>query len=218
MLVQFSALAVCRLKLSAGLLVGLHLLRDIATIHLLLHISLDLLDFLVHRFHIVLVLLLFDLVVVNAGLNLSADFVVVLGVLHPFLLPPIQLGGKICHPLVELLGHFLPRYILIIEHDFVLEVQVSHLRHEAFAQLLVELLSLDEACNLLLLFLNCVQLLSIGPPRVRKLGDGSFDVFERLDCSVMHCLDVRLACGRDVFEVVLLLLQRLLKGLELITV
>lgn len=215
---QFSALAVCRLKLSAGLLVGLHLLRDIAAIHLLLHISLDLLDFLVHRFHIVLVLLLFDLVIVNAGLDLSADFVVVLGVLHSLLLPPVQLGGKICHPLVELLGHLLPGYILIIEHDFVLEVQDSHLLHEAFAQLLIEVLSLDEACNCLFLFLNRVQLLSIGPSRVRKLGDGSFDVLERLDCSVMHCLNVRLACCGDVLEVILLLLQRLLEGLELITV
>ncbi len=89
---QFSALAVCRLKLSAGLLVGLHLLRDIATVHLLLDISLDLLDFLVHRLHIVFVLLLFDLVIVDAGLDLSADFVVVLGVLHPLLLPPVQLS------------------------------------------------------------------------------------------------------------------------------
>ena len=100
----------------------------------------------------------------------------------------------------------------------MLEVQISHFLHEAFAQLLVEFLSLDEACNRLLLFLNRVELLSIGPPRVRKLGDGSFHVLERLDCSIVHCLDVRLACAGDILEVVLLLLQRFLEGLELITV
>ena len=142
------------LVLQALLITVSDLLAELALLHLVLHLSLDLLDLSVLIVNVLPVLSLLLLIFVDSFLNFQTNCLVTLSLGKTFFLARLQLLRQRLHAAVELFGQLLPRLVLFIEHSLVLLVPLAHLLEEPCAQLLAEFLLLGVLSNRNLLLIS----------------------------------------------------------------